>query len=98
MYEKRIRDDWSYYISLVQRVLNYTIDGSIGTQPTRVISGDLMTSDLAMDVPANWSGRNVEDYLVKLREGQAILFRPTREFLKRISENEDRMGEKSVKK
>ena len=48
-------------------------------QPARVILGDLTTSDLAMDVPANWSGRNVEDCLAKLR---ATLVRATREFLK----------------
>jgi len=36
-----------------------------------------------MDVSADWSGRNVEDYLVKLREGQATLVRATREFLKK---------------
>ena len=40
-------------LSLVQRILNCTVDGSIGTQPARVILGDLTTSDLAMDVPAN---------------------------------------------
>ena len=83
VYEKRIRDNWSYYLPLVQRILNYIIDGSIGTQPARVILGDLQTSDLAMDIPADWSGRNVEDCLVKLREGQATLVRATREFLKK---------------
>ena len=36
-----------------------------------------------MDIPADWSGQNVEDYLVKLREGQATLVRDTREFLKK---------------
>ena len=82
MYEKRIRDIWSYYLPLVQRILNYTIDGSIGTQPATVILGDLTTSERAMDVPANWSVRNVEDCLVKLGEGQATLVRATREFLK----------------
>ena len=65
------RDVWSYYLPLVQRILNYTIDGFIGTQPAREILGDLATSCLAMDVLAHWSGRNVEDNLVKLREGQA---------------------------
>ena len=83
VYEKRIRHVWSYYLPLVQRILNYIVDESIGTQPARVILGDLTTSDLAMDVPANWSGRNGEDYLVKLREGQATLIRAIREFLKK---------------
>ena len=81
VYEKRIRDVWSYYyLPLVQRVLNYTIIGSIGTQPARVILGDLTASDLAMDVPANWSGRKVEDHLVKLSEGQATLSGPLETF------------------
>ena len=53
VYKKRIRDVWSYYHPLAQRILNYTIDGSIETQPERVILGDLTTSDLAMDIPAN---------------------------------------------
>jgi len=35
-----------------------------------------------MDVPADWSDLNVEDYLVKLQEGQATLVRATRYFLK----------------
>ncbi len=98
VYEKRIRDNWSYYLPLVQRILNYTIDGSIGTQPARVILGDLQTSDLAMDIPADWSGRNVEDCLVKLREGQATLVRATREFLnknqrKRASDGREKRQE-----
>ena len=67
----------------MQRIFNNTIDGSIATQPARVILGDLITSDLAMDIPADWSRRNVEDNLVKLREGQATLARATREFLKK---------------
>ena len=55
----------------------------MGTQPARVILGDLQTSDLAMEIPADWSGRNVEDYVAKLREGQATLVRATREFQKK---------------
>ena len=69
-------------IPVVQQILNCTIDRSIGSQPESVILGDLTISDLAMDVPANWSGRNIEDYLIKLREGQATLVRATRDFLK----------------
>ena len=71
------------YLPLVQRILNYTIDGSIGTQPARVIFDDLETSDIALDVPADWGGRKVEDYLVRLREGQAMLIKSTRDYLKK---------------
>ena len=37
VFENRIRDVWSFYLPLVQRILNYSVDGSIGTQPARVI-------------------------------------------------------------
>jgi len=36
VYEYRIKSEWSHYLPLVQRNLNYTVDGSIGTQPGRV--------------------------------------------------------------
>jgi hypothetical protein len=48
VYEKRIKERWSRYLPLVQRIINYSIDGSIGIQPARVILGDLADSDLAM--------------------------------------------------
>ena len=53
VYEKRIRDSWSHYLPLVQRIINHTVDGSIGTQPARFIFGDLETSDIAMNVPSH---------------------------------------------
>ena len=49
VYEYRIKSEWSHYLPLVQRIINYTVDGSIATQPGRVISGDIVDSDLAMD-------------------------------------------------
>ena len=36
-----------------------------------------------MEVKADWAALNVADYLVKLQEGQALLVRATREFLKK---------------
>ena len=72
VFDNRIRDVSSFYLPLVQRILHYSVDGSTGTQPARVIFEDVETSDIAFDVPVEWGGRKVEDYLVKLREGQAI--------------------------
>ena len=40
----------------------------------RVIFGDMVDSNLAMDLPEGHTGRNPEDYLMKLREAQSILF------------------------
>ena len=41
VYENRIKEHWSHYLPLVQRIINYTIDGSIGTQPALVIFWDI---------------------------------------------------------
>jgi hypothetical protein len=46
MYERRIKERWSQYLQLVRRILNYSIDESIGMMPARVILGDLAESDL----------------------------------------------------
>ena len=56
VYEYRIKSEWSHYLPLVQRILNYTVDGSIGTQPGRVIFGDMVDCDLAMDSPEGTTG------------------------------------------
>jgi len=72
VYENRIKDNWSHYFPLVQRIINYTIGGSIGTQPACVIFGDMTDSVLAMDLPESTTARNPEDYLVKLRDAQSI--------------------------
>ena len=83
LYEFRIKDNWSHYLPLVQRIMNYTIDGSIGTQPAHVIFGEMVDSDIAMDLPEGTTAQNPEDYLVKLREAQSILIQATQEYLKK---------------
>jgi hypothetical protein len=83
VFERRVKETWSQYLPLVQRIINYSIDGSIGTQPARIILGDLAGADLAVDLPSAWGGRSVHEYLVKLREMQAILIRTTQDFLEK---------------
>ena len=81
VFEKRIKENWSHYLPLAQRIINYSVNGSIGTQPDRVIFGDIVNCDLAMDLPRTWERRNLLDYLVKLRDGQTRLIKVTQEFL-----------------
>jgi hypothetical protein len=87
VFERRVLQVWSQYLPLVQRIMNYTVDGSIGTQPAKVVFGDIGSADLAMDLPAAWAHRSVLEYLVKLREMQAVLIKTTQEFLKKNSRN-----------
>ena len=63
VFEKRIKENWSYFLPLAQRIINYSVDGLIGTQPTRLISGDIGNCDLAIDFPNKWEGRNLIDWL-----------------------------------
>jgi len=83
VYEYLIKSEWSHYLPLVHRILNYTLDGSIGTQPGRVIFGDMVDCDLAMHLQEGTTGRNPEDYLLKLREAQSILVQVTQDYLKK---------------
>jgi hypothetical protein len=90
--EKRIKHCWSRYLPLVQRIMNYSIDGSIGTQPARVIFGDLATDDLAMDLPPVYQNRTVSDYLHKLRDMHAIILKATEKFLENNQRKRHRDG------
>jgi hypothetical protein len=92
VYEQRVKDRWSQFLPLAQRIMNYSIDGSIGTQPARVLLGDMAGSDLAMDLPKNWSGREIHEYLFKLREMQAIMIKNTQAFLEKNQKKRAREG------
>jgi hypothetical protein len=62
--------------------MNYSIDGSIGTQPARVLLGDIAGSELAMAVPQGDEGRDSHTFFVKLHKAQAILIKTTQDFLR----------------
>ena len=83
VYEYRIKSEWSQFLPLVQRIINYAVDGSIGTQSDRVLFGDMVDCDLAMDLQEGTTGRNPEDYLLKLREAQSILVQTTQDYLRK---------------
>jgi hypothetical protein len=83
VYEKRIKSEWSHFLPLVQRILNYSVDGSIGTQPARVLFGEIAFSDIAMDLPSEWANRDSLEFLSKLREAHSTLIRVTQDYLKK---------------
>jgi len=58
------------------------VDESIGTQPGGVIFGDILEWDLAMDLPGT-TGRNPENYLLKLQGAQSILVQVTQDYLRK---------------
>ena len=75
----------------MQRILNLTIRW---IQSARVIFEDLETSDIALDAPADWGGRKVEDYLVRLRDGQSMLLRASQDYLKKNQRKRSSDGRK----
>ena len=61
VYEYRIKEHWGHYLPFIQRIINYTIDGSIGTQSARVIFGDMIDYDIAMHLPEGTTTKNPEE-------------------------------------
>ena len=57
------------------------MDGPTETNPGRVIFGDMVDSDLAMNLAERSTDRNPEDYVVKLRKAQSILVQTTQDYL-----------------
>ena len=39
--QKRIKSEWIHFLPLAQRILNYSVDVSIGTQPARELFGEI---------------------------------------------------------
>ena len=58
VYEHRLKSEWSHYLPLVQRIIDCTVDGPIGTQPGRVILGDIVDSNLVIDLLERRTGKN----------------------------------------
>ncbi|NJO65356.1 MAG: hypothetical protein HC836_46870 [Richelia sp. RM2_1_2] len=77
---RRVSDAWSSYLPLVQRILNYTHDLSIGTYPAKIIFGD-MIPDISFDIVSSYDGVVVSDYLVNLQQVQSELIHATQSYL-----------------
>ena len=71
VFEKRIKENWSHYLPLAQRIINYSVDGSIGTQPARVIFG--LAKDLGRSKSDRLSGE-APRWSSKIDQGYARVF------------------------
>ena len=63
--------------------MNCSVDSSIGSQPARVLFGEIEFSDIAMDLPSEWANRDSLEFLSKLREAHSTLIRVTQDYLKK---------------
>ena len=85
--DKRIKREWIHFIPLIQRKLNNSVDGSMGTQPARVQFGEIAILDIVMDLPSEWSNRDSLEFLSKLREAHSTLITVTQDYLKKNQRN-----------
>jgi hypothetical protein len=81
VYSRDIKDDWSSMLPLVQRILNYTKDGSIGLAPAQILFGDMLPTNPFIDMVTDQETVPVADYLLKLKEKQMVLIRESQLFL-----------------
>jgi hypothetical protein len=81
VYSRDIKDDWSSVLPLVQRILNYTKDGSIGLAPAQILFGDMLPTNPFIDMVTDQETVPVADYLLKLKEKQMVLIRESQLFL-----------------
>lgn len=83
---RRVRDQWSEYLPLVQRIINASYNSSIGTAPARIVFGDRVnldrmlvpqSSQAAQAVIANIQDRSrrlhVSQYIHDLTEAQSAI-------------------------
>ena len=72
-FDKRVVQEWSTYLPLVQRIINVTPHSAIGCAPARMRYGDQVNLDREL-VSSKDGGRverySVEDYIQKMNEAQ----------------------------
>jgi hypothetical protein len=92
VHARRIQEHWSRYLPLVQRIINFTVDSSIGTSPQKVIFGDMITSDMSLEVFQSEDATPTSTYLSELKRAQLELIATSRAHLdKEAQKREDRI-------
>jgi Chromo (CHRromatin Organisation MOdifier) domain len=89
VFARDIHDSWSKVLPLVQRILNFTKDGSINVAPAQVIFGDMIPASQAIDMTSTDGSVPVSEYLRVLKTKQLALIQATQEYLKQQSDIKD---------
>jgi hypothetical protein len=63
VFAKDVKDEWSKVLPLVQRILNYTKDGSLGVAPAQVLFGDMLPMNVSLDMDTKDDKIVLSDYL-----------------------------------
>jgi len=66
--ERRVKEKWSLYLPIVQRILNAAYDSSIDTYPAKIIFGEFLPIQRPL-LFVHSNVDNMNDYLVELKNG-----------------------------
>jgi hypothetical protein len=85
IFTHRSRNKWSSFLPLVQRIMNSTMHGSLGTSPARIMFGPAMDLDRGL-IPQIQNAHplqaeSLEKFLKISREEQLSLIESTRQYL-----------------
>jgi hypothetical protein len=94
VYARGIKGEWSNYLPLIQRLLNFTVDFSIGESPAKVLFGDMIPTNVHIDMMDAYDGVLVSSYLTKLKEAQRRLVKASLIFLDGKAKSRDEKGNK----
>jgi len=67
VFNRDIGDSWSNVLPLVQRILNFTKDGSINVSPSQIIFGEMIPNDISIILPSTDGTILISDYLKTLQ-------------------------------
>ncbi len=88
-----ILDEWSLVLPLVQRILNFTKDGSINMAPAQILFGDMIPYDLSLIMTSNEESGTIQivEFLEKLKQKLLLLIQATQKYLtENASKREER--------
>ena len=78
---RHISENWSSVLPLVQRILNFTKDGSINLCPAQVIFGDMIPMDASIIMSSSDGVIPTSDYLEMLKVKQLRLIQESQRYL-----------------
>ena len=78
---RNVNNYWSDYLPLVQRIMNYTEDSSIGTYPANIIFGDMLDNSMSLDIEADCKDI-MSEYLIRLKNGQRAVIEASQLYIK----------------
>jgi Chromo (CHRromatin Organisation MOdifier) domain/Integrase zinc binding domain/Integrase core domain len=92
-----VSDSWSQVLPLVQRILNFTKDTSIDISPSRLLFGDMLSTNPSIIVSSADNRMVVSEYLKVLQAQQLSLIQTSREYVEKRHRKHDEKIDVSVR-